>query len=506
MGQEEEAEMTEPAHARRTAARDGDVHFKGDMMIQNYTLRTITALGVIAMASYGVMAAESETHAGPNILFCLADDWGWPHAGAYGDEVVKTPTFDRIAEEGVLFEHAFISSPSCTPCRNSILTGQQFYRLGRGANLWSTLDVDHPNFMFLLRDAGYQIGHWRKAWGPGNFKVGGYKEHPCGPDGEFTDFMQTRDTKKPFCFWFGTSDPHRPYKKGSGRKSGIPVDKIHVPAFYPDTEEVRSDIADYYFEVQRWDSDVGAAIKLLEKASELNNTIIVMTGDHGFPFPRGKGNMYDWGAHVPLAMRWGDTVKASRTVTDFVSFTDVAPTFLDIAGVDIPEQMTGSSLLKILQSGQNGRVEKKRDFVVYGRERHVPAQKMPSMEGYPARALRTDKWLLITNLEPDRWPAGVPVGSTHKIGKHADCDNGPTKNVIMADNDSKFNQLCFAKRGEVELYDCDKDPEHVNNLANNPEHKETLEELRAQLFKYLQETDDPRFTDEPVRFDEHPYR
>ena len=166
-----------------------------------------------------VRPVHADQHLGkrPNILFALADDWGWPHAGAYGDKVVKTPAFDRIAREGVLLRHAFVSSPSCTPCRNSIITGQQFYRLGQGANLWSTLDVEHPNFLFLLRDAGYEIGHWRKAWGPGDYTVGGYREHPCGPEGQFDDFLANRDESKPFCFWFGTSDPHRPYQEGSGR-------------------------------------------------------------------------------------------------------------------------------------------------------------------------------------------------------------------------------------------------------------------------------------------------
>ena len=128
--------------------------------------------------------------------------------------------------EGVLFEHAFVSSPSCTPSRNALLTGQQFYRLGEGANLRGTLDIQHPNFMFLLKAAGYEIGHWRKAWGPGKFKKGGYVEHPCGPRGTFTSFMKKRNKTKPFCFWFGTSDPHRTYDRGSGGKSGIKIDNV----------------------------------------------------------------------------------------------------------------------------------------------------------------------------------------------------------------------------------------------------------------------------------------
>lgn len=441
----------------------------------------------------------------PNVLFCMADDWGWPHAGVYGDEVVKTPSFDRIAKEGVLFEHAFVSSPSCTPCRNSILTGQQFYRLGQGANLHGVLNVKHPNFMFRFRDAGYEIGHWRKALGKFDFRPGGYTEHPCGPTNTFKNFMRKRDKTKPFCFWFGTGDPHRAYKKGSGRKSGIPVDKIHVPDFLPDNEVVRSDVADYYFEVQRWDRDVGAAMRLLEEAGELDNTIVIMTGDHGFPFPRGKGNLYDWGTRVPLAIRWGDNIPANRSVTDFVSLTDIAPSLLEVAGLDIPEEMTGKSLVPILQSEKSGRIDKDRDYVVCGRERHVPAQKEPSLAGYPSRALRTDKWLLVTNLAPDRWPAGAPAGATHRNGSYADCDNGPTKAFIMEEKDSRFSQLCFAKRGEIELYDNERDPEHVNNLAEDPEHKEVIEKLRAQLLTYLQETEDPRFTDEPVKFDTYPH-
>jgi len=452
------------------------------------------------------MAAQRGAKARPNILFCFADDWGWPHAGAYGDEVVKTPTFDRLAKEGVLFQHAFISSPSCTPSRNALVTGQQFYRLDEGANLHSTLDVNHPNFMFLLRDAGYEIGSWRKSWGPGDYRAKGYTESPCGKGGTFVEFMKNRDKSKPFCFWFGTSDPHRSYKKGSGRESGIPVDKVHAPAFFPNNEEVRSDIADYYFEVQRWDNDVNEATKLLEAEGELDNTIIAMSGDHGMPFPRCKGNLYDWGSRIPLAIRWGDKIKPGRTITDFTSTTDLAPTFLEAAGVKVPKEMTGKSLVSMLGSGKEGRVDKGRDFMVFGRERHVPAQKMPSMAGYPARALRTDNWLLILNLEPDRWPAGVPEGASHPMNRHADCDNGPTKSVVMSDGESEYYKLCLAKRPAVELYDCEKDPEHVNNLAGKAKYKKTVEQLRRQLTEYLKQTGDPRFTDKPVKFDEYLYR
>ncbi len=441
-------------------------------------------------------ALASVAAARPNILFCLADDWGWPHAGAYGDFAVKTPTFDRLAEEGVLFDHAYVSVPSCTPCRNAILTGQQFYRLGQGGNLCGPLDMEHPNFMFLLRDAGYEIGHWRKAWGPGNPAKGGYTEHPCGTGYSFEDFMKNRDDGKPFCFWFGTSDPHRPYEAGTGIRNGIDLDSIRVPGFLPDNETVRSDIADYYFEVQRWDRDVGVALKLLEEQGVLDNTIVVMTGDHGMPFPRCKGNLYDSGTRVPLAIRWGDRVEPGHR-TDFVSLSDLAPTFLHAAGLDVPKEMTGKDLF-------DSSID--RCFVVTGRERHVPAQERPSLEGYPSRALRTGKWLLILNLEPDRWPAGAPVEPTCTfIDRFADCDTGPTKSIIIQREPGSSYDLCFAKRGAVELYDCENDPEQLHNLADDPAYTGVVKTLRLQLISRLKKTGDPRFTNAPVLFDTLPF-
>jgi arylsulfatase A-like enzyme len=179
------------------------------MITAPFTKRLLACALVLLISLLPASAAKR-----PNILFAFADDWGWPHAGAYGDKTVKTPAFDRLAKEGVLFEHAFISSPSCSPSRNSIITGQQFYRLEEGANLRCTLDVRKPNFMYLLRDHGYEIAYMRKAWGPG-----GYDTHPCGPSIDFADFMKSHDADKPFCFWLGTSDPHRSYQLNSGRAS-----------------------------------------------------------------------------------------------------------------------------------------------------------------------------------------------------------------------------------------------------------------------------------------------
>ncbi len=474
-------------------------------------------IALVIIAGFGerplqTVAAETPNKKRPNILFCFADDWGWPHAGAYGDPVVKTPAFDRLAKEGVLFEHAFISSPSCTPSRNAILTGQQFFRLGTGANLYGALDVKHPTFVRLLAEEGYETGHWRKAWGPGNYAKGGYQSHPCGEPQSFAEFMKKRDPNKPFCFWFGTSDPHRGYKKGTGRQSGLDIDRVPVPEFYPNVEEVRSDIADYYFEVERWDSDVLSALQLLEEAGELENTVIAMSGDHGMPFPRCKGNLYDWGSRVPLAIRWGSGVdKPGRRVTDFVSTTDLAPTFLEAAGIAVPDAMTGRSLVAILKHEKDGRVEADRDAVVYGRERHTDCQQ-DNDDGYPSRAIRTDEYLYIRNYAPNRWPAGTPHYQTaYKTNAWlGDCDNGPTKFYLWMNRNADptmrhLYDLNFGKRPAEELYVLADDPDQVVNQAARHEYGKIKKDLSERLTEALVDLGDPRETSAEVKFDDYLY-
>jgi arylsulfatase A-like enzyme len=445
----------------------------------------------------------------PNIFFAIADDWGWPHAGVYGDRVIQTPTFDRVAREGVLFANAFVTSPSCTPSRGSILTGQWHWRLEENVNLWSTLRARFPTYPELLERAGYFIGHERKAWGPGRLAVGGRKGDPSGPGYKnFAEFLRKRPAGRPFCYWFGSVDPHRPYKKGSGAASGMRVDRIHVPGCLPDEEIVRNDIADYYFEVQRFDREVGEALRLLAERGELDHTLVVVTGDNGWPFPRGKSNLYDAGTHVPLAVRWPGHVPAGRTVTDFVSLADFAPTFLEVAGLPAPECMTGRSLLPSLTSTAGGLVDPRRDHVLTGKERHVPAQERGSLAGYPCRAIRTRDFLYIRNYHPERWPAGVRR-HPERGRVFADCDNGPTKAwMVEHEDDPGGKRLCalaFGRRPAEELYDLRRDPDELRNVAAQPDYAAVREALADRLQRELQVTGDPRAFGRGDRFERFPY-
>ncbi|MEM1447569.1 MAG: sulfatase [Planctomycetota bacterium] len=452
-----------------------------------------------AIAPAAPRAQEATTERGesderrPNIVLAIADDWGWPHAGAYGDPAIRTPAFDAVAAAGVLFESAFVSSPSCTPSRGAIVTGQHFFRLGAGANLWCHWPEGRfAEYPALLGEAGYHVGTWRKAWGPG-------KGSPAGKRYKNVDaFFEARPDGEPFCLWFGASDPHRGYDAGSGARSGIDVDAVHLFPHFPDAQEVRSDVADYGFEVQRFDRDVGALVERLRAMGELDNTLFVVTGDHGMPFPRCKGNVYDAGARVPLAVSWPARVPAGRRVTDLVSLTDLAPTFLDAAGVTVPAEMTGRSLLATLTSDRDGRVETYRDHVLVGRERHVPCQEAPEREGYPVRALRTDDFLLIENLRPERWPAGTPDHErcASKGSWLGDCDNGPTKLYLWEHREEPdvrpLYALCFAKRPAVELYDLRRDPGQVTDVAAEAEYRDTVAKLRRRLASMLGRAGDPR--------------
>jgi N-sulfoglucosamine sulfohydrolase len=469
--------------------------------------------GLLIMICLISGCSQEEPAKQPNIIFAIADDWGWPHAGVYGDPVVQTPAFDRVASEGVLFNQAYVSSPSCTPSRNAILTGQYHWRLGPGANLWSTLDPSTPVFPLILEQAGYQIGQFRKSWGPGNLEE--WKEEPAGkkyPDG-FETFLAEWDQTKPFCFWLGSWDPHRPYEEGTGVKSGMDPEKIRLYECFPDDPVVRSDVADYYYEVQRFDTLVMNTLRSLEKIGQLENTIIVVTGDNGMPFPRCKSNIYDAGVRVPLAIRWGSGIKSpDRIIDDFTSMVDMAPTFLELAGVDIPEVMTGKSLVGLLKSKKQGIVEPElRGYVLHGKERHVPGQE-ENLGGYPCRAIRNHDFLYIRNFKPDRWPAGTPDYGKAFLPNFwlADCDNGPTKTYMVENRDKDDHhrilyELSFGKRPGEELYDCRKDPGQLVNLADDPAYADIRESMSDLLMEQLKLTSDPRVMAGGDKFDEYPY-
>ena len=448
----------------------------------------------------------------PNILFAISDDQSWLHTGIGGDPQIKTPAFDKVAREGILFNNAYTTSPSCSPARSSILTGQAIWRLREAGILHSSIPPDLPLFTHLLSDAGYHVGYTGKGWAPGDPYYLGlerdplikeYNEHREGRiasgitdnnySANFEEFLKERDTGQPFFFWFGAREPHRDYHFGAGEKDAdLDPDLVEVPNFWPDDPIVRTDILDYYYEIIWFDTYVATMIEMLEQMGELDNTIIVVTSDNGMPFPRAKVNLYDWGTRMPLAIRWGDKVKPNRVVEDFVSLADFAPTFLEIAGLPIPDQMTGKSLMGIFESEGSGRIEENRDKVFTALERHTYCR--PDGATYPMRAVRTYDYLYIRNFEPGRWPTGGPEFISSNKTIHGDVDAAPIKRFMLAHEKTypvEFD-LCFGKRPSEELYSVHQDKFQVNNLARDPRYQSVKEDLSNILIAHLKATGDPR--------------
>jgi len=504
----------------------------------------------------------------PNILFAFADDWG-RYASAYqqieGDStpnaLLETPNFDRVAREGVLFANAFVPAPSCTPCRSSILSGRYFWQTDRGAILQGAVwDSTIPTYPLILEEAGYHIGYTYKVWSPGTprdepyggdrtryapagAKFGNFSfvatenvpEH--GVEGakeilydevrqNFDAFLKARPEDAPFCYWWGPTNTHRKWQRGSGKKLwGLDPDDLkgRLPDFLPDVHDVREDVCDYLGECLAVDAGLGLLLERLEDMGELDNTLIVVSGDHGIPgFPRGKCNLYDLGCEVALAARWPGHIPDGRLVNDFVNLMDLAPTFLQAAGIEPPNCMSANSLLDVLASPQSGQVDPQRTFVVTGRERHV-GRARPGNLPYPQRAIRTQDFLYIRNFFPDRWPMGDPVGlddpateppsfddlCNNTLIVYPDMDAGPTKAWMIhhrsEEHVRKLFQMGFGKFPAEELYDLREDPHHMNNVVDDSSYKETRQKLADQLMAVLKEQEDPRIVEPDCRFEQSPY-
>lgn len=473
-------------------------------------LRKVVAVAVLLPVFFLACGWAVTAHAAddrPNIFFAIADDWGWPHAGAYGEPVVETPTFDAVAQRGVLFTRAHTAAPSCTASRGSILTGQAIWRLEEGGNLWSRLPGKFSVYPDELEEAGYVVGKTRKGWGPGTLEGTGRSRNPAGPNfRNFEQFLETVPDDKPFCFWFGSSDPHRPYKRGSGRESGMDLEKIRVPGYLPDTPTVRGDVADYFFEVQRFDREVGEALERLDAAGRLENTLVIITGDNGMPFPKAKATCYDAGTHVPLAVCWPAKVPGNRVVDDYVDLSAVAPTVMEAAGLEPLPEMTGRSFLDVLLSDAPGRVDAQRDWVVTARERHTCCR--PNDASYPIRTIFRGKYHLIWNMRPELWPAGNPPEES--AGRdYGDIDGSPTFSEMRQRKDDPairpFFEAATGKRPEFELFDLEADPCEMQNLAGKADYAEIEEELRTKLEEHLRATGDPRMEGETDFWDTADY-
>lgn len=474
----------------------------------------IMAIIVCSTAAFVIQYSRAkEKPQPPNILFCISDDQSWMHTSIGGCEAIKTPGFDRVARDGIMFNQAFCAAPACGPSRASILTGQHIWRLKEGGSHSSDFPAEFMVYPDILENAGYFVGYTGKGGEVGSKERSGRSRNPAGPGysrfrnkaplnisntdyfTNFEAFLKEKKAGKPFCFWYGGLEPHRGYKKGIGLESGKRLEDVVVPGFLPDTPEVRSDMLDYFVEIEWFDSHLCRMLKILEEQGELDNTIVVVTSDNGMPFPKAKSNLYEHGTRMPLAIMWPSQIKKGRTVDDLVSLTDLAATYLEAAGIPVPEEMTGKSLVPIFLSNESGIIEPDRTAVYTARERHGWTQK--NGEVYAMRAIRTQEYLFIRNYKPHLYPAGSP-DYRYNFGliPFGDANGSPTSKEILqnrgTDQGSFYYDICYEKRPAEELYYLKDDPFQINNLINNLEYDDVEVEIRQTLDETLLRTGDPR--------------
>ena len=463
----------------------------------------------------------------PNILFAIADDASFPHMGAYGTTWVSTPAFDRIAREGLLFNRAYTPNAKCAPSRACILTGRNSWQLEEAANHSPFFPAKFATVVEALAAHGYRTGYTGKGWAPGDpGQRNGRRRELTGPAynaiqreaptedmsgidyaANFANFLaEGEGSASPFFFWYGGYEPHRAYTYGSGlAQTDRTLADPRVPAMWPDTDTVRTDLLDYALEIDYFDTQLGEMLQLLEERGELDNTLIVVTADNGMPFPRIKGQAYEMSNHLPLAVRWADGIdRPGRKIEDFVSFIDLAPTFLAVAGVDWSDSgmqpATGKSL-RPLFAGQELDAPF-RDQVLIGKERHDVGR--PDDRGYPIRGIVSGDYLYVKNYAPDRWPVGNPETG------YLNTDGSPTKTQLLrmrrsGTDTSALWPLNFGKRPGEELYNIREDPYCLSNLVDDANLSAQLAALRERMEGALRQEGDPRMAGNGAVFDNYPY-
>lgn len=481
----------------------------------------VILFGCIATA----LTASAKQHQRPNILIAIADDQSFPYASAYGTAGLSTPGFDYIADHGMAFSNAYVCSPGSSPSRASILTGRYPWQIAEAGTHASSFPREYICFPDFFAQHGYRSGFTGKGWGPGDWKSSGRDHNPAGQpynsvklrppfkgisdidySGNFDKFLSELDSGEPFIFWYGANEPHRPYDEQAWNTAGRSLDNVLVPAFLPAADIVKGDIANYALEIEWFDSHLCKMLDMLRQRHMLDNTIVIVTADNGMPFPHAKANCYDAGVHVPLAICWGDRIKSHSVQDAIVSMVDIFPTIADLARLGSDSlHLSGESMAPLLGLSKKTYC---RQAAFFGRERHSSAR--PNNQGYPIRAIRKGNFLLIHNFHPDLWPAGNPLlyNDANLQRGFRDIDDGPTKTYLIAHHFEKscapFYNLAVAKRPEYELYDLGVDAECCKNLSADASYAKTLEEMKAELQKQLQQSCDTRLGNNPEIWESYP--
>ncbi|WP_158860312.1 sulfatase family protein [Lunatibacter salilacus] len=433
--------------------------------------RKIIVVLFFCFLASGLQAADPR----PNIVYIIADDIGWDDLGCYGHPLVSSPNIDRMAQQGIKFDNFYLTTSSCSPSRTSIISGRYPHNTG-AAELHTPLPEEMVSFPELLKDAGYftaQAGKWHMGDAPrSGFDVIHDRGASMGDGGEgmWVQTLNERPRDKPFFMWFAALDAHRPWGPNDFSGTHDPL-LIKPPVYLADSLPTKKDLAQYYDEITRFDFYVGEVERELELQGVLDNTVIIIMSDNGRPFPRSKTRMYDSGIKSPLIILLPEGIKSSPNVSkSLISSIDIAPTILDLAGIEVGPSFQGKSFTEVLS---NPKMEF-RNFVFAEHNWH-------DHEAYE-RMVRTKDYLYVLNLRPNLSLNG-PADS-NKSDSYADLKRlrdlgklSPAQSDIFS-IPRPFEQLFFVA----------DDYDQLINIASVPKHKEKLREMRDILDQWRKET------------------
>ena len=444
---------------------------------------------------FGCSQSEPEPAAPPNFVILIADDMNWDDNGPYGHPAIRTPNLDRLAREGMLFRNAFLTASSCSPSRGSIITGRYPHNTGAEQLHWP-LPADQVTFVEKLKEAGYwtaSAGKWHLGEAvkdrfdlvveadPSGFQLPAAKDgtaakpamvaNDASGSSDWIPVMRKRPEGKPFFLWLASLDPHRDYRHGIVNPPHQPED-VRLPPHLPDTPEVREDLALYYDEIARFDDYVGRVLDELEKQGVAGNTFVLVFSDNGRPFPRDKTTLYDGGIKTPWIVRWPAVVAPGSASDSVVSSVDLAPTVLELAGLTAAPTMEGRSFAPVL-----------RDPAQITREYAFAEKHWHDYEDH-VRAVRSKDFKYIRNDYPDL--PNTPGADAVRSMTFRAMQRMQAAGELTAAQQAPF----VTPRPGEELYDVRSDPFELHNLAGDPAHEKTLQQLRQELADWAKQTRD----------------
>ncbi len=451
--------------------------------------------------------SEIKLPAQPNILWLVTEDMG-PYIPAFGDSTVKTPNLSRLAAEGIIYPNLYSVSGVCAPSRSAIATGMYPSAIGAnnmrtgsntkqtGLRAYEAIPPANVKMISeLLRKQGYYCSN--------NYKEDYQFKAPLTAWDESSAYAHWRNRAKdqPFYAVFNFTETHEsglfdPYgfrhietrhyyegdtsytwKDGRMTEAETPIHlskdtKFDIPPYLPNTPVVRRDMWKEYNNIAEMDQQVGAVLKQLEEDGLLENTIIFFYGDHGGPYPRQKRLIYDSGLNTPMVIRFPNKQQAGKKDEQLISFVDFAPTLLSLVGIEAPNYMQGQAFIGKYPAAE------KRKYI------HAAADRFDEVTD-AIRAVRDKQFKYIRNYRPEQGYY-LPLGYREKI---------PSMQELLSLRDAgKLNetqaQWFRQSKAAEELFDCKADPHELNNLAGDPAYKEKLDELSAEMDRWIKEIGD----------------